>query len=238
MVLVFFRGLVVICILITSSVESIISYGGSGSVQNRNGYMKSTRQQLLKELYDTLWYSPYNDYAYKKCLYVVFTCFVFKLLSPPTWRKEGPGYELYYGLQQGAGLWWEHKKNLTFGTFIFEHRTFEFIIYGLIRPKIDDDDVWKSWIYPLLFLSLSFSFLGVKYKFLRLTFFNLMDVVRLLDFCHEKRVGEKLASPWYTINDVFRQRSLAIFIYSLLPRVSIDMSWFYENNKTEIHSDD
>ena len=223
---------------ITFGGDIVFDYGGSGSVQDQNGYINITRKQWWEQYYNNLWYSPNNDYAYQKCLYVVFTCFVFKILSPPTWRKEGQGYELYYGLQQGAGLWWEHKKNLTFGIFIFEHRTFEFIIYGLIRPKIEDHDVWKSWIYPLLFLSLSFSFFGVKYKFLRLTFFHLMDVIRLLDFCQKEHVDEELDSPWYTKKDVFKPSSLASFIYSLLPRVSIDMSWFYKNNNAEIHSDD
>ena len=212
-------------------VLSVVVMSFYNSVLGTGNYSDSDTDSVIS--FHSHWWRCDNDQKWKNVAWVSFTCFVFKLFPGVTWikKKLDDGYELFYGFSQGAGIWWRHTKNVKFGLWLFEHRSFEFFIYGIFRSQIEHKPVWKSWVFPL-FLSLSFSVFGVKYKFIRLTFLSIMDIVRILS--RGKNEDDKLESPWYTTKDVFYSSYVACIIFSLLPRVSIDVSWFNRKKiKTE-----
>jgi hypothetical protein len=136
--------------------------------------------------------------------------------------------------------------DLKIGFFFLEHRTWE-IIPKFIQMYLY---VTKN-IFPVAYVvmaalfPLSFSVVSIKYKFWRINMFSLFEVFSILWSIfvytdNPKDYHGLLYSPFFSIDGKFLDnfdtgKLKSLFIIFFFPRISIDMSCFYKNNKTSKH---
>ena len=175
---------------------------------------------------------------------------IYKLLPIPSWTTPYSNSEGCYGCTNGIG-WYPNSLrfmngDLKIGFFFLEHRTWE-IIPKFIQMYlyVTKDILPVAYVVMAALFPLSFSVVSIKYKFWRINMFSLFEVFSILfNIClYTDSPGNYhgiLYSPFFSIDDTFLDnfdtgKLKSLFIIFFFPRISIDMSCFYKNNKTSKH---
>ncbi len=183
-----------------------------------------------------------------RSLHVTSAIIVYKLAPPPTWPTQYRSAEGCYGFTNGIGLYpgWGRFMNgdLKIGFLFFEHRSWEIIPkliqewYCIYQGSTDGASLWNL-VGIFLVFPLSLSILSIKYKFLRMNMFSILEVLAwgVREFGDVEGVKELslLMSPFLFSSynkELFGNFFLGLIIF-FFPRVSIDMSWFLTKNKTQ-----
>ena len=183
-----------------------------------------------------------------RSLHVTSAIIIYKLLPPPTLTTQYRRAEGCYGFTNGIGLYpgWGRFMNgdLKIGFLFFEHRSWEIIpkLIQLLLCKCKGYEYQYDYYYfvaMFLIFPLSLSILSIKYKFLRMNMFSILEVLAwgVREFGDVEGVKELslLMSPFLFSSynkELFGNFFLGLIIF-FFPRVSIDMSYFYKNNKNE-----
>ena len=216
----------------------------------------NSREEELKELNPPL--SPLS-----KTLHTASVIIMFKLLPPPSWTTEYRFGEGCYGFTFGIGLYPRFLRfmngDLKIGFLFFEHRTWEIIPKGIQlwflkhednSEKYDaGDNLNKVGLVDFATLSLLFplslSILSIKYKYVRINMVSLFEGLKC--WFIEKQQGAKeycpkdemlLFSSFLFTTNGYHQHKLLVnkWIWDIIfffPRLSIDMSYFLQNDEDE-----
>ena len=183
-----------------------------------------------------------------RSLHTASAIIIYKLLPPPTWTTQYRHAEGCYGFVNGIGLYPGFLKfmngDLKIGFLFFEHRSWE-IIPKLIQLLIYKCKFSKAMcelsfcVGMGLIFPLSLSILSIKYKFLRMNMFSILEVLGYLVRVFMNSADTILySSPFlFSLDSDYQAKlccnlfwALIIFVF---PRVSIDVSWFLTKNKTQ-----
>ena len=181
-----------------------------------------------------------------RSLHTASAIIVYKLFSPPSLTTQYRRAEGCYGFINGIGLYpgWGRFMNgdLKIGFLFFEHRSWEIIpkLIQLLLCKCKGYEYQYDYYYfvaMFLIFPLSLSILSIKYKFLRVNMFSILEV---LGYCVRVFMNSAdtilYSSPFlFSLDSDYQAKlcdplleGLIIFFF---PRVSIDVSWFLTKNK-------
>jgi hypothetical protein len=165
---------------------------------------------------------------------------LWKALPNVTRTKYCEHSERWTGMSNGLAWYPIIKGNWKIGLFCLEHRSWE-IIPKLVHLLIVKEKSWFTYVLGLLFFPCAFSFISLKYKMLRLNFLSLLEAFNYLLNVYgmpgsgESSPMDENLSPFFSKDVVgyFAKNSKLLWFLFFIPRFSIDMSYFLQNDEDE-----
>lgn len=168
----------------------------------------------------------------------VLSTLVWRVNVPITWTNYYDNSEGFRGTILGKG--W-YPKNLRFkngnfkiGFFLFEFRPVElvFVWFFILRNWNSYHINEECW---LGLIPIHLHFFHIKLRCVRMLWFSIMNILAFIDCCKLKgKVSD--AHLCFFVTEEFHKKTHRPYIYLLtllIPSISIDMSYFYKNNKNE-----
>ncbi|MBQ2350033.1 MAG: hypothetical protein II393_02035 [Cytophagales bacterium] len=133
--------------------------------------------------------------------------------------------ECFYGATNGLGWYPNYLKfkrgKIKIGFLLLEHRSWE-ILFRLVELLTLKETNPCAYLFSIGIAPLSLSILSIKWKYLRMNMFSIIEL--LVITCNISRINFCFARK---ANDLFFRSNVWPWIVFLLPRLSIDLSYFY-----------
>ena len=160
-----------------------------------------------------------------------------------TWRKQlTQAMEYFYGMSNGIVWYLIREENWKIGLFCLEHRSWEIIpkLVHLCKFSQKDSsltDVILRFIGTIFAFPLACSFFSLQWKYLRINMFSIFEIINYCCNFTEFVSRSFLAffAPFFSekTNEYFCEKTAWLALFFLLPRLSINMSFFAKDQEDE-----